>query len=315
MASLSDSARPRESLSRRIWKNRWSYLFILVPMTLFVVFEAYPLIQTFVLSTQEWSLLRPPEPVGLDNYTELFGDRVFWKAMRNTFFFAAGVVPANLIISLFLAVLIFPLSRKAQTFFKAAFYLPAVASLVVVSLIWRWLFDPAYGLINYFLETVGLPTSLFLASSKAALPSIMFMVIMVGIGASLILLLAAMNGIPKELYETAILDGASPWRKFWHITLPLIRPTILFLVVVGTIEAFREFTTIFIMTSAGPGSGSGGAGGGPNYATTTMVFYIFRLGFRLNKFGVASALATVLFGIIFIVAFIQFRMLRSEIEY
>lgn len=315
MASLSDSSQPRASLSREMWKNRWAYLFILVPMTLFVVFEAYPLVRTFVLSTQKWSLLQPPEPVGLENYRELFGDRVFWKALRNTFFFAAGVVPANLILSLFLAVLVFPLSKKAQTFFKAAFYLPAVASLVVVSLIWRWLYDPAYGLINYLLETVGLPALPFLASSKTALPSIMFMVVTVGLGGSLILLLAAMNGIPKELYETAILDGAGAWRKFWHITLPLIRPTILFLVVVGTIEAFREFTTIYVMTSAGPGSGSGGAGGGPNYATTTMVFYIFRLGFRLSKFGVASALATVLFGIIFFVAFIQFRMLRSEIEY
>jgi multiple sugar transport system permease protein len=259
--------------------------------------------------------VRPPEPVGLGNYRELFGDRVFWKAIWNTFFFAAGVVPANLTLSLFLAVLIFPLSKKAQTFFKAAFYLPAVASLVVVSLIWRWLYDPAYGLVNYLLETVGLQPLLFLASSKTALPSIMFMVVMVGLGGSLILLLAAMNGIPRELYETAILDGAGAWQKFWHITLPLIRPTLLFLVVIGTIEAFREFTTIYVMTSAGPGAGSGGAGGGPNYATTTMVFYIFRLGFRLNKFGVAAALATVLFGIIFVVAFIQFRMLRSEIEY
>ena len=105
------------------------------------------------------------------------------------------------------------------------------------------------------------------------------------------------------------------WQKFWNITLPLIRPTMLFLVVIGTIAAFQEFTTIFIMTSSAPGTGSGGAGGGPNYATTTMVFYIFRLGFRLSKFGVASALATILFGIIFIVAFIQFRILRSEIEY
>lgn len=284
-------------------------------MTLFVVFEAYPLVRTFILSTQKWSLLKPPEPAGLENYRELFSDRVFWKALRNTFFFAAGVVPANLVISLFLAVLIFPLSKKAQTFFKAAFYLPAVASLVVVSLIWRWLYDPAYGLLNYILETLGLPPLKFLASSTTALPSIMAMVVMVSIGASLILLLAAMNGIPKELYETALLDGANAWQKFWHVTLPLIRPTILFLVVVGTIDAFREFTTIYVMTSAGPGTGSGGAGGGPNYATTTMVFYIFRLGFRLSKFGVASALATVMFVIIFFVAFIQFRILRSEIEY
>jgi multiple sugar transport system permease protein len=284
-------------------------------MTLFVVFEAYPLLQTFILSFEEWSLVKPPEPVGLDNYRELFDDRVFWKAIRNTFFFALGVVPATLAISLFLAVLIFPLGRRLQTFFKAAFYLPAVASLVVVSLIWRWLYDPAYGLINYILETMGLAPLKFLASSTAALPSIMVMVVTVSIGGALILLLAAMNGIPTELYETAILDGANAWQKFWNITLPLIRPTILFLVVIGTIAAFQEFTTIFIMTSAGPGSGSGGAGGGPNYATTTMVFYIFRLGFRFNRFGVASALAVVLFGIIFVVAYIQFRLLRSEIEY
>lgn len=315
MTTLMRSGQPRDDLWRRIWKNRWAYLFILVPMTLFVLFEAYPLLRTFVLSTQEWSLLTPPKPVGLDNFRELFGDRVFWKAMRNTFFFAAGVVPANLIVSLFLAVLIFPLSKRAQTFFKAAFYLPAVASLVVISLIWRWLYDPAYGLFNYFLESAGLQPSLFLASSTTALPSIMLIVVTVNLGASLILLLAAMNGIPKELFETAVLDGANAWRKFKHVTLPLIRPTLLFLVVIGTIGAFQEFTTIFVMTSAGPGSGSGGAGGGPNYATTTMVFYIFRLAFRLSKFGVASAMASVLFGVIFIVAFIQFQLLRSEIEY
>lgn len=307
----------RKNLFQRLWQSRWAYLFILVPMLLFVTFEVYPFLSAIWLSTVKWNLVSQPKPVGLDNYRSLFADRVFWIALKNSAFYGMVVVPGGLALSLFLAVLVFPLSKRLQTFYKMAFYLPSVASIVVVSMIWRWMYQPAFGLFNYFLSLVGIGPQQFLASSQQALPSIMVMSTfsnpVVGIGPALILILAAMNAIPQDFYDAAIIDGANAWQKFWHVTLPLVRSTILFLVIIGTIETLREFTAIYMMTSSSASNTL--SGGGPNYSTTTVVYYIFINAFRINQFGIASAMAIVLFAIIFVIALVQFRMLRTDIEF
>ena len=301
----------------RIWKARWAYLFILVPILLFSVFEFYPFVEALRYSVSKWNFMGIEGFNGIRNYRKLFSDPVFAKALLNTVRYSVVVVGGSLGLSLLLAVLIFPLHRAAKTFFKMAFYLPAVASLVVVSLIWRWLYEPAFGLFNYLFGLVGLGPFRFLSSSSQALPSIMAVQVfsnpVIGIGASVILLLASMNSIPDALYEAAILDGANAWQKFQRITLPLLRPTITFLLIIGTVETFREFTSIYLMTTTS--SSNTLTGGGPFYATTTVVYYIYVNAFLARQFGLASAMAIVLFAIILGLAALQFRYINVDIEY
>ncbi len=313
----SGSQLAQRSLLARIWRARWAYVFVLVPMLLFLTFEFYMFVQAFGYSLSRWSIAGPVDFVGLANYVALVRDSVFWKALWNTLRYSLVVVPGGIALALVMAALIFPLARVAKTFFKMAFYLPAVASIVVVSLVWRWMYQPAFGLFNYLAGLVGLGPFLYLGSSSQALPSIMLMQIfsnpVIGLGASVILLLAAMNSIPLELYEAAILDGASGWQKFRYVTVPLLRSTIVFLSIIGTIETFREFTAIYLMTSSS--SSNTLTGGGPFYSTTTVVYYIYINAFVTHQFGLAAAMAIVLFGLILGLAALQFRYVNLEVEY
>jgi multiple sugar transport system permease protein len=305
------------SLFYRIWRARWAYVFILVPILLFLTFEFYPFLQAVRYSFLKWNFAGPTGFDGLNNYSKLFQDPVFKKALWNTFRYSVVVVWGSLALSLFLGVLIHPLPRAARTFYKMAFYLPAVASIVVVALVWRWMYQPAFGLFNYLFDLLGLGPFRFLTSSSEALPSIMVVQIfsnpVIGVGAALILLLAAMNSIPYDLYEAATLDGANPWQKFRFVTFPLLRPTIVFLMIIGTVETFREFTAIYLMTTTA--SSNTLTGGGPFYSTTTVVYYIYVNAFLARQFGLASAMAIVLFLIIFCLAMVQIRYVDLEVEH
>jgi multiple sugar transport system permease protein len=318
MSSIDQPAHVRrDGLLHRMWRARWAYSFILVPILLFLVFELYPFLQALRFSVSKWDIVGPVGFTGLSNYRKLFSDPVFAKALWNTIRYSVVVVGGSLALALFLSVLIFPLRRSAKTFFKMSFYLPAVASLVVVALVWRWMYEPAFGLFNYLFGLVGLGPFRFLASSSQSLPSIMAVQIfsnpVIGIGAAIILLLAAMNNIPFDLYEAAIIDGASAWQKFRYVTLPLLRPTIVFLVVIGTVETFREFTSIYLMTTTS--SSNTLTGGGPFYSTTTVVYYIYVNAFLSREFGLASAMAIFLFVIILGLAVLQFRFLNLKVEH
>lgn len=307
----------RRNLFYRMWRARWAYLFILVPMLLFLTFEFYPFIQAIRFSFLKWNFAGPTGFNWVDNYSKLFQDPVFKKALWNTLRYSLVVVWGSLGLSLFLAVLVHPLTRAAKTFYKMAFYLPAVASIVVVALVWRWMYQPAFGLFNYLFGLAGLGPFRFLTSSTQALPSIMVVQLfsnpVIGIGAAMILLLAAMNSIPFDLYEAAILDGASSWQKFRYVTFPLLRPTIVFLMIIGTVETFREFTSIYLMTTTA--SSNTLSGGGPYYSTTTVVYYIYVNAFLARQFGLASAMAIVLFLIIFGLAMLQVRYVDLEVEH
>ncbi len=304
-------------LLHRMWRARWAYAFIMVPMMLFIVFEFYPFIQALRFSFSKWDITGSISFNGISNYRRLFGDPVFAKALWNTIRYSLVVVGGSMFLALLLSSLIFPLRRSATTFFKMAFYLPAVASLVVVTLVWRWMYEPAFGLFNYLFGLVGLGPFGFLTSSSQALPSIMAVQIfsnpVIGIGAAIILLLASMNSIPFSLYEAALIDGANAWQKFRYVTFPLLRPTIVFLLVIGTVETFREFTSIYLMTSTS--SSNTLTGGGPFYSTTTVVYYIYVNAFLSRQFGLASAMAIVLFVIILGLAIVQFRYINLDVEY
>jgi len=244
------------------------------------------------------------EFVGLRNYAQVFNDRIFWKAVVNTAYYTFGVVPLWLGKALLIAALIFPFRNSIQTFFKAAFYLPHVTSAVIISMIWLWIYNPPFGLLNYLIRFLGIEQVAWLGNTRTAMPALIFMQVVMGGGSSIVLLSAAMNGIPTYLYEAAELDGARPAQVFFRVTLPLLRPTLLYLVVTGTINSFQVFTNVYLMTQ-----------GGPQFSTTTIVYMIYDTAFKQFQFGPASAMAMVLFALTAVLALVQFRWLGQEVEY
>jgi len=290
-----------------IWKiikeEKSGYLFVLLPLSIFVLFRIVPIIWSFVLSLMQYFPGRSYW-VGLGNFKDVIEDDVFWKSMKNTIFYALGITPGGLLISLVLSNFISARKRKVQIFFKSAFYLPMVASGAILSLIWIWLFNSAYGLFNYLLSLIRLGPVFWLGDPTIALFSLIFMMLVSGQGASIILLCASMQNIPQTLYEAARIDGSTKWSEFWHITLPLVKPTILYLLIMGTIWSFQIFTQIFIMTE-----------GGPYYATSSIVYLLYTTAFNRFNFGKACCEGLFLFAIIITLAYLQYKFLGSEVEY
>ncbi|WP_028596338.1 carbohydrate ABC transporter permease [Paenibacillus assamensis] len=289
---------------QKLRDHMWAYLFILVPVLLFLVFTLYPIISAFMMSFQRYHVLNP-EWIGFDNYKTMFADSVFYKSLWNTFLFTVCTVPVNIAITFMLAYFIFQLRSKWQTFFKAVMYLPAVASGVTISLVWFAMFDPTKdGMINSFLGFFGMEPVMWLSQTSTALFSLMLMTYLGSHGAGIILYLAAMGGIPKSLYEAADIDHASGWAKFSKITWPLLKPTTLYLLVTGVIISFQVFISVYMMTQ-----------GGPDFATTTIAYLIYQTAFMFYEFGLASAQSFVLTAIIVVVSIIQFKMFATDIEY
>lgn len=284
----------------------WAYVFLLPNLFFLGLFLFYPLTQTLVYSFQRFTVSNiHPAGYTLNNYIYLLTrDPLWWTAVKNTVIYTIATVPVNLSVSLLLALLINPLGARAQTFFKGAFYLPSVISVVIIALIWSWIYNPMGGLANYLLSFVGIEPQIWLGDPDIAMLAIVVVSWSVGFGGGVLLYLAALGAIPQSLYEAADLDCASLWSTFRNVTWPLIKPTTLFLIIINTIYSFQVFETVFTMTNGGPAS-----------ATTTMVYYIYRTGFRNFDFGMASAQSLILSVIIMLVAIFQFRYLSSEIEY
>ncbi len=292
-----------KTLWRDARRERWAYIFLALPLLHYAIFRAYPIIRAVYLSFVNFSIWGDTW-VGLNNFHDAFKDPLFWLAMKNTGYYTLTSVPASLAIAFLLAVLVFPLGQRASAFFKSAYYLPNVASAAVLSLVWLWLFEPRFGLLNYLLSLVGVSRILWLANPKTAMNSLVLMTLAGGHGYSVILITAAMGSVPESLYEAARLDGANRWSQFWRVTLPLLKPVTLYLLVMDTIGSFQIFTSIYIMTR-----------GGPANATLTVVFLIFRQAFNFFNYGLASAQALVLFLIILAVSAIQYRWLSADVEY
>lgn len=282
----------------------WCYVFIAMPVVVFLSFTLYPLLRAFIMSFQQYQVMGSTW-VGLDNYRQIFRSSLFGKALINTVIFTLGTVPVNVLISLGLALVIFPLGKKSQTFFKAAFYLPAVTSGVTLSLVWLFMYDPTPdGLMNKALAIFGIPNVNWLGTKNMALFSLMLMTYLGGHGGGIILYLAALGGIPKTIYEAADIDAASSWSKFKNITWPLLKPTTLYMFVTGIIGSFQAFMQAYLMTN-----------GGPDHATTTIGFLIYEEAFQYFQFGLASAEAFILAAIIITISLIQFKYLGSDVEY
>lgn len=294
--------RKKGSLLKDIISHKLEYLFILPKFVLFFTFIIIPVIWAFFIAFQEYGIFENTW-VGLVNFKDVFTGDLFWIALWNTLRYTLVVVPAQVIIALILASLINPLNKKAQTFFRGAFYLPTVTSVVVISMIWRWMYNTK-GLINYILSIFGVDAVNWLGSSNWALTAIILMSILTPPGVGVILYLASMASIPESLYEAARIDGAGPITAWYKITLSLVKPTTLYLAILGTIGSFQVFAQVLLLTDGGPG-----------YATTTLVHLIYNSAFRDFEFGFASAQAIVLFGIVLILAFIQVKYLSSDVEY
>lgn len=288
---------------KRIWRARSGYLFILPKFLLFIVFVLIPIIWSLLVSFQEYRVFGT-EWVGFQNFIDVFHDDLFWVAVKNTLRYAVVVMPSTVIIALVLATLIHPLRSGLQTFFRAAFYLPTVASTVVLAMVWRWIFQTRFGLANYFLSLLGVEPINWLHSSAWALRSVIAMAVLTPPGVGIILYLAAMGSIPESLYEAATIDGANRFTQWWRITLPLLKPTTLYLMIVSTIGSFQVFDQVMLMTQGGPG-----------YATTTIVHRIYNTAFRDFQFGYAGAMSMLLFLAIITLALIQSKLVFSDVEY
>jgi multiple sugar transport system permease protein len=296
---------PRRSfwtLGRR--EAAWGYLFLLPNIVGFLIFTALAVVTAFGLALTEWDLLIPPKFIGLANYTKLLtNDPVFKQTMLNTVYFVGGVVPLDIVCSLGLALL---LNRpiRAMALYRAIYFVPVVTSLIAVSIVWQWLYHTEVGLINFVLADVGLPKVNWLGSTEWAMPAVIFMTTWKSMGYYAVIFLAGLQGIPQHLYEAADIDGASSWQKFWKITLPLLSPTMFFVLVISIIQAFQVFGQIFIMTR-----------GGPANATSTIVYFIYNSAFVWFRMGYAAAASWVLFAIIFLITIVQTRWQRRWVHY
>ena len=283
----------------------WSYLFVLPTFALFVVFTLLPVVQGLALSLQN-ARVTGGEFIGLANFVTLAEDPVFRQALGNTILYTTVVVAAQVTLALVVASLIQPLGARSRVFYRALFYLPLVNSAILVAIVWRWIFNAnPFGLANTALGTIGLGPFLWIGSSDQALIAVILSAVLTIPGGGVVLYSAAIGSLPRELYEAAEVEGAGPFAKWWHITVPLLKPTTLYLLVVYTILAFQVFERVYIMTN----------GGGPNNATITIVQLIYSTAFQFGRYGLASAMAVVLFVMAIAVAVVQFRALRSDVEY
>lgn len=290
--------------------NFWSYLFIAPVVILFIVFVLGPLIASFYWSFTEYNGIQPAKWVGLQNYKNIFlDDPRFWKSIRNTIFYTVGVIPPGVVLSLLLAIAV-DQQIKGRNFFRAIYFIPSVTSVIALSVIWKWLFAGGkYGLINYFLIQIGLKPVDWLMSPAWTLPAIMIMSIWAGLGYNMILFLAGLQTIPATVYEAAEIDGANGWDKFRHITLPLLKPTMVFVVIMGFIASFQVFESIYIMTESEFGIG------GVLDSALTVVAYLYDMGFRKFQMGYASALGYIIFAVVFTITIINIRFVKTKVEY
>mgnify|MGYP001362512543 FL=1 len=291
------------TLLKRIYAGRWAYFFLFPAYFFFIIFTLIPLVQGLGFSFYNVGL-RERTFIGFDNFVRLADDPVFWKALVNTVLIVAGVVPTVVVLSLIIAVTVFPLHRWVQTTFRVAFYLPVVASGVVLSMVWLWILHPSHGLLNYLIGLLGLEPVAWLATPRTALISVMAVVVTFTIGQPVILFLAGLGGIPTDLYEAAMIDGANSRQRFFKITLPLLKPTTLFVTVTQVIGVFQVFVVVLLLTKGGPANG-----------TQTIVYRMYEMAFDTFQFGYASAIGLVLIIIIGVISWIQFRFFGADTEY
>lgn len=302
MASLMKRPRPATPRERREW-----LLFILLlgpNLLLFTIFTYWPLLYNVYLSFVRWNFLRPQKPfVWFDNYRSVFSSALFWEIVLNTLTFTVWSVGLTLVFGLALALLLNqPLRQRNAA--RAVLFSPVVMSGAVVAVVWSYIFDPRYGLIDQLLGLVGLNSPNWLGTTTWAMPAVIIVYVWKNLGYAVVIYLAGLQGIPRELYDAALVDGAGPWARFRHVTLPGLSPVAFFLSVTSILATFQAFDIIKVLTD-----------GGPVNATTTLVFYLYELGFVTYDAGKAGVIAVVLFLIMLVLTLIQLRYLERRVSY
>lgn len=293
---------------RKVFKKHITgYLFIGPNLLGFLLLTFLPVIFSLFVSFTDWNIfkgLKGMKFVGLQNYINMFQDLWFTSSIWNNVLYAIGTIPVILILALFTAVILND-RVYGKNIIRTMFFMPYISNIVAISAIWLMLYNPSYGPINQFLMTLGVknPPN-WIASTRWALPSVMIMSIWGGIGYNAVIYLAGLQGIPKELYESAEIDNANWWKKLRHITIPMLSPTTFFLLVTNIISSFQVFGQINIMTQGGPGR-----------ATTVIAYYIYLSGFRYYKMGYAASMAWFLFITIFVITLLQWKGQKKWVNY
>jgi multiple sugar transport system permease protein len=286
-------------------KTLWVAFFLLPSLAGLLLFMMGPILASLGLSFSSWDPLLPAKFnfVGLKNFIDIFTDEQFWAALTHTFFYLAGYIPLVMVTGLGAALL---LNRrlKGQALFRAAFFTPVISAWVAVALLWTWIFNPQYGLVNFVLGLVGIQGPAWLFDPGWAMPAIILTSVWKDTGYLMAMFLNGLQNIPDEYYEAAAIDGASPWARFRHITLPMLSPTTFFALIISLISSFQVFDQVWIMTA-----------GGPAGATTTLVQQIVNNAFHYGNMGYAAGLSWVLFLLVFIATIIQSRLQKQWVVY
>lgn len=280
------------------------YIFLSPILIGMLVLSVGPILVSFIASFTQWDIVSPPQWIGAGNYKEIVSSDLFWQVLRNTFYYVALAVPLTIILSLLLAIAV---NRKLKGIglFRTVYFLPVVTSMVAVAIVWGWLYNPEYGLINYALRSwFGVQGPAWLRDPNWAMPAMIIVGVWKALGYNMMIFLAGLQSVPDEYYEAARLDGANTRQRFFSITLPMLTPTIFFVLVVTLIGSFQVFEQTYILTR-----------GGPANATLTISYFIFQNAFQFFRMGYASALAYVLFAIVFVLTLIQLRYQRKWVFY
>ncbi len=285
-------------------QGRSAILFLSPTLLVFSAFILFPVLFSFYLSFHKWNMFSQERAfVGLENYTRVLQSAEFWSVLKNTAVYTLGTVPLNMVFALLVAYF---LHKKVfgKKFLRTAFFTPVIISAVAAAVIWRWIYEPNFGLLNYFLSWFGLPSVNWLNDPTAAMSALIIMGVWKTFGVNMVLFAAGLEAIPQHYYEAAEIDGAGKWSKFWNITLPLLSPTTFFIVVMSIIGSFQVFDIVYVLTS-----------GGPLGTTKVLVFYLYEQAFKFFEMGYASAVAYLLFALIFILTLLQIRFLQRRVHY
>lgn len=292
------------TLSHNTRKLLWVWSFLALPVLFYSVIRFYPTLEAFWLSFTDWDFLSDPEFVGFDNYRELFADPEFWKVFKNTFKYLAIGMPVSLVTAFVIAYFLDRV-RFGHTFLRALYFVPYVTTASAMAWVWRWFYQPApTGVINSLLGKLGIAQIPFLQSVDYALPSITMVAIWAGLGFQVIIFMAGLRAIPQTYYEAARIDGLNEWQVLRKITLPLLKPTTVFLVVLASIGFLRIFDQVYNMTTIDPG--------GPLGSTKPLVLMIYQTAFDGYQMGDAAAQTTILFLVLLVISLLQLWIMREK---
>lgn len=298
-------------MSRKLRDNLRAYAFLSPWLISLVVFTAYPMIASFYFAMTRYTVVKPPEWVGFDNFVVMFTkDDLFRVAVYNTLYFTLISVPLQMLMALFLATMLNQGARGIG-FYRTAFYLPTLVPAVVTTLLWMLILDPRAGLANAGLQAVGLPKLGWMYSPVWSKPALIIIALWVGIGQPMLIFLAGLKDIPKSLLEAATIDGATDWQRYWRVVVPLLTPTIFFNLLITLIASFQIFTTAFVATA----SASGATPAGPLNSMLVYMVHLYRQGFRYSAMGYASAMAVVLFIVLVAVTIAMVRSSNFWVHY